>query len=94
MLNQEQIKHLAKLARLDLTEAELLKYQKQISDVLEFVGQLQKIDAANSKERLVKNIAPLREDIGEIRSDEDQENLLNQASLREGKFIKTKGVFE
>jgi aspartyl-tRNA(Asn)/glutamyl-tRNA(Gln) amidotransferase subunit C len=94
MLNQEQIKHLAKLARLDLTEAELLKYQKQISEVLEFVGQLKKVDTNYLEEKGIKNSAPLRDDIGEMRTKEDQDNLLNQAPLKEGNFIKTKGIFE
>ncbi len=44
VLSEDQIKHIAKLARLELSEAELKKYGSQLSDVLSYVDQLREAD--------------------------------------------------
>lgn len=43
-LNQEQVKHIAKLARLSLTDAEIEKYSTELSQILNYVEQLQELD--------------------------------------------------
>lgn len=43
-LSQEDVLKLAKLARLHLDEQDLPRYQKEISSILEYVEQLQKVD--------------------------------------------------
>ncbi|MCK5211777.1 Asp-tRNA(Asn)/Glu-tRNA(Gln) amidotransferase subunit GatC [Candidatus Parcubacteria bacterium] len=43
-LSNKEIKHIANLARLELTEKELDKYGKQLSDVLGYIDQLQGVD--------------------------------------------------
>ncbi len=40
MISKEDIKNLAELARLELTEAESAKLQADISNILEYVGQV------------------------------------------------------
>lgn len=40
MISQEQIEHLATLARIELHEGEVESLQKDISDILEYVGQV------------------------------------------------------
>ena len=43
---QIDIKQIAKLARLDLTEAELKKYGDQLSGILKYIEQLNEVDTA------------------------------------------------
>jgi aspartyl-tRNA(Asn)/glutamyl-tRNA(Gln) amidotransferase subunit C len=43
-LSKSQIEHIAKLARLDLTENELDKYGGQLSAVLDYINQLSEVD--------------------------------------------------
>jgi len=43
-LTIEQVKHIANLARLELTEAELVRYREQISSILAHFEQLQALD--------------------------------------------------
>jgi aspartyl-tRNA(Asn)/glutamyl-tRNA(Gln) amidotransferase subunit C len=43
-LSQEDVLKLAKLARLHLYEQDLPRYQKEISAILDYVEQLQKVD--------------------------------------------------
>ena len=43
-LTPEEVKHVAKLAKLTLTEQEVKKFQNQLSEVLDYVDVLKKID--------------------------------------------------
>lgn len=63
-LSKEEILKIAKLAKLSLTDEEVLKYQNQLSSVLEYVSQIaevetdEKLESANkyNKNRLVKDV--------------------------------------
>ncbi|HYH74488.1 MAG TPA: Asp-tRNA(Asn)/Glu-tRNA(Gln) amidotransferase subunit GatC [Candidatus Saccharimonadales bacterium] len=45
-LTREDVLKLARLARLDLTDEEVEAYRKQLSDVLQYVAQLDQVDTA------------------------------------------------
>lgn len=44
-LTDDQVRHIAKLARLTLTEEEVPKFAKELSAILEYVTKLQEVDA-------------------------------------------------
>ena len=44
MLSEEETKHLALLARLELSEAELSLYRQDLERILDYVGELRKLD--------------------------------------------------
>jgi len=46
MLTKEEVKHIAKLARLGLTEKEVEKYQKELSAILDYIGKLKEADVS------------------------------------------------
>lgn len=46
-LSSDDVKHVAKLAKLNLTSEEISKYLKQLSSVIDFVGQLGEVDTHN-----------------------------------------------
>ena len=94
MITKEQLKHLARLARLQLTNEELNKYAPQLDEIVSFVGQLQKASLRKVNQDSSADTAPLRIDKGVLRSKDEQEDLLSQAPAREGNFIKTQGIFE
>lgn len=52
----QEIDHLANLSRIELTQAEKKKYAEQISDILDYVKKLGKLDT--------KNIEPTRQVTG------------------------------
>ena len=95
-LSKEEIKHIAKLARLGLTEAELEKYGGQLSGVLSYIDQLKEVD--------VKSIMPTAQVTGlnnvsrvDKIKDWDQEEIkeaLADAPEKEERFIKVKRVIE
>ncbi len=44
MLSEDQVKHVAKLARIKLTDAEVKKFGKQLSAVLSYMDILNEVD--------------------------------------------------
>lgn len=43
-LTDDQVKHIAKLANLPITDKEVHKYSEQLSVILEYIEQLEKVD--------------------------------------------------
>jgi aspartyl-tRNA(Asn)/glutamyl-tRNA(Gln) amidotransferase subunit C len=88
------VTHIAKLANLPLTPDEKEKFEKQLSEVLSYVEQLQKIDTSNiiptSQVTGLENV--LREDsAGESLS---QEDALSQTKSSQNGLFKVSGIFE
>lgn len=49
MLTKDQVKHIAQLAQLSLTEKEIEKFRRQLSVVLDYFQQLKKLDTGQVK---------------------------------------------
>lgn len=92
-LTADQVKHVAKLANLPLTSEEEEKYAEQLSRILDYIEQLNKVDT--SKIEPTFNVSGqsnvLAEDkLGECLS---QEDALSNASKKQNECFVTKGVF-
>lgn len=46
-LNSEEVKHIAKLARLGITDEEVEKFSSQLSDILSHAKMLEEVDTNN-----------------------------------------------
>jgi len=96
MLSNEQIKHIANLARLELSEAELEKYGGQLSGILSFVEQLQEVDTDNIEPTAqvtgMENV--FREDEVVAWKREEVEAALSLAPELEGEQIKVKRILQ
>jgi aspartyl-tRNA(Asn)/glutamyl-tRNA(Gln) amidotransferase subunit C len=46
-LDEHTVRHMAKLARLGISESQIGQYQKEMAQILEFVDQLQSIDTSS-----------------------------------------------
>jgi aspartyl-tRNA(Asn)/glutamyl-tRNA(Gln) amidotransferase subunit C len=44
MISEDKVKHIAKLARLGLTEKEIEKFQKELSAILDYFEKLKEVD--------------------------------------------------
>lgn len=92
-LTKDQIKHIAKLANFSLTDEELQKYSEQISNVLDYIEQLNQVDVSNIEPTFnVSGQNTVERGDETIASLPQEEALLNASQKSEGKFI-TKGVF-
>ncbi|MDA2922632.1 Asp-tRNA(Asn)/Glu-tRNA(Gln) amidotransferase subunit GatC [Patescibacteria group bacterium AH-259-L07] len=96
MISKSDVQHIALLARLKLTPQEVKTYQKQLGAILDYIGQLKKVNTQKIPPQTggtqLKNV--LREDTAQKTSKEVREKLLENAPLREGDYIKTRAVFE
>lgn len=95
-ITSEDVKKIAHLARLGLQEGETERFAEQISAILEYVEQLQKVDT--------KGIEPIAQITGienALRDDEARpvdravrDELLKSAPATDGDLVKAKAVFE
>ncbi len=44
MISKKEVEHVAELARIGLTKREIEKFQKELSLILDYVGQLKKVN--------------------------------------------------
>jgi len=94
LIDDNQIKHLAQLARLELSTAEQEKYTKQLGDILGYFEKLTQLDTqdikATSQSIDLKNISHLDE--SKNCSTEIQSAILNNAPDKSGNYIKVNKV--
>ena len=45
-LTREQVEHIARLARLHLSEEEMVRYREQLSQILDYAARLQELDTS------------------------------------------------
>ncbi len=93
MLTKDQVKHVAKLANLPLTEEEEEKYSQQLSKILDYIDQLNSIDT--SKVEPTFNVSGQSNVMDEDKLGEclPQKESLSNASKKQDGFFVTKGVF-
>ncbi len=86
-LTLQEVEHIARLARLELTEAEKAAYREQLSAVLEYVARLQEVDtsAVSPAAETLPGQSPLRPDRVEPPLPR-QALLANAPETREGQF--------
>lgn len=88
MISKEDTKHVAKLARLELSEQEVDKFANQLGNILEYVEQMNEIDTTNVQPMAhpfdVVNV--MRED--EVYYENTKEELLKNAPEEEDGFFK------
>ena|SRR3989304_2620349 len=93
MLSKEEVQHIAKLARLGLTEQEIEKFQKDLSAILNYIEKLKEVDVAGvlpaSHAVKIENVQ--RKD--EVRTKTPGEKLLDLAPDKKDGFLKVKSVF-
>ena len=94
MLKKEEVKHIAKLARLGLTEKEVEKFQAELSSILNYFEKLKKINVAGitptSHPFLVENVKRGDEKKPKIKD----EKLLESAPEIKGNYFKVKSVIK
>ena len=93
-LSHEEEKHIALLARLGLTEAEVEKFREQLSNILENFEVLQQVDTSNvaptAQSIALENV--LRDD--EVMPSYPQSDILSNAPQKEEGCFKVRAVLE
>lgn len=93
-ITEDDVRKIAKLAKLRLTDEEVKLYQGQFTKILDSMAELRKLETADVAPTTsvlgLSNV--LRED--EPRPFSDPEKLLSNAPQREGNFYKVRKVIE
>lgn len=76
MSDQFDVRYVARLARLDLNEEEIAKFQSQLGQVLSYVEQLKEVDVTG-----VEPTAHAQQVSNVFRADEPRESLDQKAAL-------------
>ncbi len=91
MISKEEIQHIAKLSRLELTEKEIEKMQKDLSAILDYFDLLKKApSAAKAPEGQVKKSGLRKDEV--VSSHDIADELLSQAPDKKDDYIKVKTI--
>ena len=87
-ISSDEVKKVAKLARLELDESEIQSHSKQLEKILGYIEQLDKIDTDNipCTTRAIEVVNVFRKD--EKKDFKNSEELLDLAPSRENNFFK------
>jgi aspartyl-tRNA(Asn)/glutamyl-tRNA(Gln) amidotransferase subunit C len=92
-LSRSDIQHLARLARLELTEEEYERYAKQLTSVVHYVEQLSAVDTSQVEARVgVTGLTNVMRSDEPVQSDLDREAALDEAPRRDGDYIEVRAV--
>ena len=95
MLTTEEVKHIALLARIGLSDTETGKYRKELSSVLDFFHELEELDLSGEREGLDMPVKEndTREDRVHGSGPVSREAILQNVPSRKDGFVKVKSVF-
>lgn len=90
------VDHIAKLARLGLTEEEKQKFAKELAAILDFVKKLQEVDVMGVEPtaQVTGRQNVMRPDEAQKENDACRREILTNAPAKEKDYIKVKAVFE
>lgn len=88
MITVKDVEHVAKLARLELTEEEKEKFTSQLGDVLKYVEQMNEVDTSDvvPMSHAIDFVNVMRED--EIKYEQTKDELMKNAPDSEDGFFK------
>jgi len=94
MITKKEVEHIAKLARLGLTEKEKEKMQKELSSVLGYIEKLKEVDISKveptSYSIKIENV--MREDQSKEKKLETRKKLIEMAPEKKEGYLKTKSI--
>jgi aspartyl-tRNA(Asn)/glutamyl-tRNA(Gln) amidotransferase subunit C len=92
MLTKEEVIKIAKLARIELTEKEVEKFQKELSAVLDFVEELKQVDVTGLEEvSQVTGLVNIQRDDKVVEAN-NHEAIFSQAPEMKDGYYKVKAI--
>lgn len=94
MLSKEEVKKVAKLARLGITEEETEKFSKELSSILDYFEKLKKVDVSNVEPTSHPNKAEnvIRQDEASVCEEEVRKGIVKQFPEEKDGYIKVKQI--
>lgn len=98
MIKKEDVRHIAKLARLGISQKEEEKFQKDLASILDYFNSLKKVDVSTVKptfqatEFFLKKGKSMREDKIDSQLIQPPNKLIEAAPGKKDDYIKVKAV--
>ncbi|MCG2690399.1 Asp-tRNA(Asn)/Glu-tRNA(Gln) amidotransferase subunit GatC [Candidatus Parcubacteria bacterium] len=94
MITKEDVKKIADLSRLKLTEEEIVKMQKDLTEVLDYINLLNKADVSSIKTYFGPNNKEnfLRSDKAQSILEKTRQEIIGQFSEKQGDYLKVKKI--
>jgi aspartyl-tRNA(Asn)/glutamyl-tRNA(Gln) amidotransferase subunit C len=93
-ISRQEVQHIAKLARVGLSEADIARFQEQLSSIVDYFQALRQVDTEGVPPTFhtlpLQNI--MREDAAGFSL--DKEAIMANAPLREGDYFRVRPVLE
>ena len=91
-VTNDEVKHIAKLAKLEFNDEEIIKYRDDLNKILEYVDKLNELDTENIEplSHPIEGFNVFRED--ELRKSVDTEDALKNAPESTSKYFKVPKV--
>jgi aspartyl-tRNA(Asn)/glutamyl-tRNA(Gln) amidotransferase subunit C len=96
MLSKEETEHIAKLARLGLSETEIERYQKDLSSILDYIEKLNEVDIEGIRPftHPIEIFNVTRADVAQPQQPELAKKLIELMPGQKDGYLKVKSVFE
>lgn len=93
-ISLDEVKKLAALSRLELSDEEAVKMQREIESILSYIATIQGVKLSESDDPSPHLPATnvMREDTDSDEEEAFTEDLLSQAPRRDGRFVKVKKI--
>lgn len=86
-ISKEQIEHLAQLAQLELSDAELEKFSKQLTSILQYVDRVKEVEIKDEVKRDFRKLNVFREDENPHEAGEERETILAEMQKVEDNML-------
>jgi aspartyl-tRNA(Asn)/glutamyl-tRNA(Gln) amidotransferase subunit C len=93
-LSREEVLHIARLARVALTEEEITRFSEQLSNLLENFEVLQQVDTTDVPPTAQSVVLQSVMRADDVRPSLPPEDILANAPRREGDYFKVRAVLE
>lgn len=94
MLSEEEVKKVAEMARIELSDSEVTKYQKELSSILDYVNVLQEVNTDGLE--IVSSVTGLenvtRPDVAKLI--DYQEEIMANAPEKKDRYYKVKSILK
>ncbi len=93
-ISKDDVKHLANLAQLELTEEELKKFSGQLTGILQYVNKINEVELSDNTKRSFENLNSFREDEDAFEDGEHREAIIEAFPESENNMLKVKKILD
>ena len=92
-ITKEEVRHLGKLARIELSKEEVDRFQKQIASILDYMDKLKKVTVEKGEKIVISDVENvLREDV--VRESKNQKEFIKQAPDQKNGHVRVKTILK